>query len=105
MDLEKRHCCCCILLPDGVLLLGLYGVCVHTGLLIVQCIYGRPLTPLADEQVGLVDEMVLHPTLIALHIIGIVVNALLGEIRSFVLSTVKSRLNEWPPSAPFHSLN
>lgn len=34
--LPRRHCCLCIKLPDGVLLVGIYGLSVHLGLLLVQ---------------------------------------------------------------------
>ena len=33
---EKRHCCCCVPLPDGVMLVGIYGTTFHTGLLVIQ---------------------------------------------------------------------
>ena len=33
---EKRHCCCCVPLPDGVMLVGIYGTAFHTGLLVIQ---------------------------------------------------------------------
>ena len=38
---EKRHCCCCVPLPDGVMLVGIYGTAFHTGLLVIQvsCVY------------------------------------------------------------------
>lgn len=36
---EKRHCCCCVPLPDGVMLVGIYGTAFHAGLLVIQVSY------------------------------------------------------------------
>ena len=33
---EMTHCCCCVPLPDGVMLVGVYGTAFHTGLLVIQ---------------------------------------------------------------------
>ena len=36
---EMTHCCCCVPLPDGVMLVGVYGTAFHTGLLVIQVIF------------------------------------------------------------------
>jgi len=77
--LEKRHCCCCVRLPDGVLLVGLYGCALHAGLLAAQASAGwRGPTP----PPGVVDgstEAILAATQAAAHASGALVNLFLGE--------------------------
>ena len=41
MFFEKRHCCCCVPLPEGVVLVGLYGTSFHAGLLTIQLVFGH----------------------------------------------------------------
>ena len=41
MYFEKRHCCCCVPLPEGVMLVGLYGTSFHAGLLTIQLVFGH----------------------------------------------------------------
>jgi len=71
------HCCCCVPLPDGVMLVGVYGTAFHTGLLVIQMAHGASLAP---------DPHLLHPPaaadivrrlLLAAHLLGILVNLLL----------------------------
>ncbi len=75
---EKEHCCWCIAIADGVLLVGIYGTCFHAGLLVIQCTYGPTLTPAYPLDPN--SDTVLHPILVLIHIIGTVVNLLLGEL-------------------------
>jgi len=74
---EMTHCCCCVPLPDGVMLVGVYGTAFHTGLLVIQMTHGASLAP---------EPHLLHPPfaadivrrlLLAAHLLGILVNLLL----------------------------
>eukprot|EP00093_Oithona_nana_P010428 10428.XXX_513717_511384_1 [CDS] Oithona nana genome sequencing. len=74
---EKRHCCCCVPLPDGVMLVGIYGTAFHAGLLVIQVTHGASLAP---------EPEILHPPfaadivkqlLLLAHLLGILVNLLL----------------------------
>ena len=38
---EKQHCCCCVPLPEGVMLVGVYGTSFHVGLLSIQLAYNH----------------------------------------------------------------
>ena len=38
---EKQHCCCCVPLPEGVMLVGIYGTSFHVGLLSIQLAYNQ----------------------------------------------------------------
>lgn len=76
-ELDKRHCCCCIHLPDGVMLVGIYGASFHAGLLVIQFTYGPLLTP--GIQVDPNAETIVHPLLLAVHSTGVLVNLMLGK--------------------------
>merc|ERR1719219_3196394 len=74
---EMTHCCCCVPLPDGVMLVGVYGTAFHTGLLVIQMTHGASLAP---------EPHLLHPPfaadivrrlLLAAHLLGILVNLFL----------------------------
>ena len=41
MFYEKQHCCCCVPLPEGVMLVGIYGTSFHVGLLSIQLAYNQ----------------------------------------------------------------
>ena len=50
---EKQHCCCCVPLPEGVMLLGIYGTSFHVGLLSIQLAYKQATlipSPVAGSQ-------------------------------------------------------
>ena len=50
---EKQHCCCCVPLPEGVMLLGIYGTSFHVGLLSIQLAYKQATlipSPVTDFQ-------------------------------------------------------
>jgi hypothetical protein len=74
---DKEHCCWCIGLADGILLVGIYGASFHTGLLVIQCAYGPTLTP--NFPLDPSSTTVFHPILVAVHVLGVVVNVLLGK--------------------------
>ena len=128
MFYEKQHCCCCVPLPEGVMLVGIYGTSFHVGLLSIQLAYNQatlipsPIRKFKDSinQYGssisgygdhfnyfphdyhnteldrfnsyrddeflsrdIVDRRVVdvvYPILIFAHVLGIVVNLLLGKI-------------------------
>ena len=74
---EKARCCWCIHISDGVLLIGIYGAAFHAGLLVTQCAYGPTLTPSFPLDPS--ADAVLHPVLITVHVLGCIVNTLLGD--------------------------
>ena len=78
---ERERCCWCIHLSDGVLLIGVYGASFHAGLLVSQCTYGPTLTP--GFPLDPSADTVVHPILITVHVLGCIVNTLLG-MRQFV---------------------
>ena len=131
MFYEKQHCCCCVPLPEGVMLVGIYGTSFHVGLLSIQLAYNQatlipsPITDVQDTtsqhassiarhenrvnpipfdvagyhvtdidqynsdktahftSSGIVDKEVVdvvYPLLLVAHVLGIVVNLLLGKI-------------------------
>ena len=48
---EKQHCCCCVPLPEGVMLVGIYGTSFHVGLLSIQLAYNQATlipSPISD---------------------------------------------------------
>ncbi len=84
-DLEKRHCCCCIRLPEGAALVGMYGLALHTGLLVVQATHGRSAWLWGAEGHGWgfdneYGALVVGPLVMVGHVVGIIVNALLGRL-------------------------
>ncbi len=93
LSLDKRHCCCCVRLPEGAVLVGLYGVSAHAGLLVAQAAHGDA----AAEWLWAPDALALSspggdksllaeaagPATLVGHVLGIVVNALLGEVQHF----------------------
>jgi len=77
---EKRHCCCCVPLPDGVMLVGIYGTAFHTGLLVIQLTHGASLAPephLLEPPFDVDAGEIVNSLLLASHLLGISVNALL----------------------------
>ena len=74
---EKQHCCCCVTLSDGVILVGLIGASLHAALLVIQLIYGHTLTPSYPLDPNV--DTIIHPILILVHVIGILLNILLGK--------------------------
>ena len=74
---ERERCCWCIRLSDGVLLIGIYGASFHAGLLVCQCTYGPTLTPAFPLDPSADD--VVHPILVTVHVLGCIVNTLLGK--------------------------
>ena len=129
---EKQHCCCCVPLPEGVMLVGIYGTSFHVGLLSIQLAYNQatlipsPISDVKDissqyggsvasygehfnpsiydyhgnipsryrsaknsllTQTDIVDKEVVeivYPILLFSHVLGIIVNLLLGML--FLLS-------------------
>ena len=125
---EKQHCCCCVPLPEGVMLVGIYGTSFHVGLLSIQLAYNQATlipSPISEQKYAtsqygssvssdngghfnpspydyhikditqynaahtahfiskeIVDKAVVdvvYPILLFSHVIGIVVNLLLGK--------------------------
>jgi len=87
---EKRHCCCCVPLPDGVMLVGIYGTTFHTGLLVIQLTHGASLAPephlFEPPYVG----EIFKDLLLATHLLGISVNALLCKFFTQLISRKKN---------------
>ena len=64
MFFEKRHCCCCVPLPEGVVLVGLYGTSFHAGLLTIQLVFGHAsMIPTVTKMVTSQASDVRHYTL------------------------------------------
>ena len=78
---ERERCCWCIHISDGVLLIGVYGASFHAGLLVSQCTYGPTLTPAFPLDPS--ADAVVHPILITVHVLGCIVNTLLGNMSRF----------------------
>ncbi len=103
-DLDKRHCCCCVRLPEGAVLVGLYGLSVHAGLLVTQVAHGRadwlwaPAVIQWEEEGGRTGEgggrgglvEVVGAITIVGHVVGILVNAMLGKKSTIPTTSVGS---------------
>ncbi len=76
MDFEKRHCCCCVRLPDGVMLVGLYGVAVHAALLVVDLWHGGLVSIPVETRL---KHEALQPAVTAANVVGVAVNGFLGD--------------------------
>ena len=64
MFFEKRHCCCCVPLPEGEVLVGLYGTSFHAGLLTIQLVFGHAsMIPTVTKMVTSHASDVRHYTL------------------------------------------
>lgn len=74
---EKRHCCCCVPLPDGVMLVGIYGAAFHSGLLLIQLTHGASLAPDPHLLHPPIAAEIVRPLLLFSHLLGILVNCLL----------------------------